>query len=286
MTQTVRLLALTCLALASTAGISPFGAAAQTPAPSLDCIVEPSMTVKVGSPVSTTLAAVEVVRGDRVTRGQVIARLDSGVEQADTALAEARARNMAEIEGRRSRLDFATSDLSRGTRLLDNANISQQKVEELRTNFRVAQQDLATAELNHRVAILEFARSQALLNQRLIRSPVDGVVTQRLLNPGEYVHQDNQIVVLAVISPLHVQVYPPVRLRNQVALGQTGRLLLTEPAGLQRDGTISVIDSVFDAASGTFGIQLDLPNPDGIISGGQRCRVAFDGSAPTGPAIR
>ena len=192
-----------------------------------------------------------------------------------------RARSMAEIDSRRSRLDFATADLSRGARLLDNANISQQKVDELRTNFRVAQQDLATAELNHRLAILDLARTQALLNQRLIRSPVDGIVTQRLLNPGEFVHQDNQIVVIAVISPLHVQVYPPLRMRSRIEVAQQGQIVLTEPAGVMRDATVTVVDRVFDPASGTFGVQLDLPNPDGSISGGQRCRVAFDGTAPT-----
>ena len=164
-------------------------------AQTFDCVVEPEMTIKVGSPVATTLASVEVKRGDIVTKGQVLARLVSGVEIADLALAEARARSTAEIDSRRSKLDFAQGDLSRGTRLLDNANIAPQKVDELRTNFRVAQQDLATAELNHQLAILDLARTQALLNARIIRSPVDGVVTQRSLGPGEFVAQDSNIVV-------------------------------------------------------------------------------------------
>ena len=186
----------------------------------LDCIVEPEMTLKIGSPVATTLASVEVRRGDTVARGQILARLDSGVEQADVALAEARARSTAEMDSRRSRLEFAAADLSRATQLQQNNNIAQQKVDELRTNFRVAQQDLVTAELNHQLAILDLARAQALLNQRVIRSPVDAVVTQRSLGPGEFVHQDTQIVVLAVISPLHVQVYPAIRMRQQIKLGR------------------------------------------------------------------
>ena len=236
------------------------------------------MTLKIGSPVATTLASVEVRRGDVVHRGQVLARLDSGVEQADAALAEARARSTAEMDGRRSRLEFAAADLSRGTQLMQGNNIAPQKVDELRTNFRVAQQDLATAELNHQLAILDLARAQALLNQRVIRSPVDGVVMQRSLGPGEFVHQDNQIVVLAVVSPLHVQAYPPVRMRSLVRMGQTAPVTLTEPAGAAHEATVTVVDQVFDAASGTFGVQLDLPNDDGAISGGQRCRVSFGGA--------
>ena len=38
---------------------------------------------------------------------------------------------------------------------------------------------------------------------------------------------------------------------------------------------------MFDAASGTFGVQLDLPNDDGAISGGQRCQVTFGGGQRT-----
>ena len=65
-------------------------------AQAVDCVINPSMTLKIGSPVSTTLASVEVDRGDHVKQGQVIARLDSGVEAADLALADARARSTAE----------------------------------------------------------------------------------------------------------------------------------------------------------------------------------------------
>ena len=173
------------------------------------------------------------------------------------------------------RLEFAAADLSRATQLAQSNNIAPQKLDEVRTNFRVAQQDMATAELNHQLAILDLARAQAQLSQRIIRSPVDGVVMQRSLGPGEFVHQDNQIVVLAVVSPLHVQAYPPIRMRSLVHTGQQAQVTLTEPAGAERTGVVTVVDQVFDAASGTFGLQLDMPNEDGAISGGQRCRVSI-----------
>ena len=266
-----------CTALAALLVAASVPAAAQ----SLDCVVEPEMQVKVGSPIATTLESVDVKRGDTVTKGQVLARLVSGVEVADVALAEARARSTAEIDSRRSRLDFAQGDLLRGTKLLVGANIAPQKVDELRTNYLVAQQDLVTAELNHQIAILDLARSQALLNARIIRSPVDGLVTQRSLVPGEFVHQDNNIVVLAVISPLHIQAYPPVPMFSQIKLGQTARVVLTEPAGAIRAVTVTVVDQVFDAASGTFGVELTMANPGNVVPAGQRCRVAFGDETPT-----
>ncbi len=39
--------------------------------------------------------------------------------------------------------------------------------------------------------------------------------------------------------------------------------------------TIAVVDPVIDAASGTFNVRLDLPNPDGAIPGGLHCTVKF-----------
>jgi hypothetical protein len=41
------------------------------------------------------------------------------------------------------------------------------------------------------------------------------------------------------------------------------------------NATVSVVDRVFDPASGTFGVRLLLPNPDNLLPGGQRCKVTF-----------
>ncbi len=238
-----------------------------------DCIVNPAVTVKVGSPIASTLSRVDIERGVRVTKGQMIAQLESGVEAADLALAQARANGTSEIDRARSREELAGLDLKRGEALLLNHNVPQQKVDELRSNLRVAQQERITAELNKHLAEMEFSRSQALFMQRIIRSPVDGLVTQRLLAPGEYVHQDNQIAVIAVTNPLHVEAFLPVRLWSALHPGDTVPVRLTVPAGRVETATVTVVDQVFDAASGTFGVRLELPNAAGALPAGQRCRL-------------
>jgi RND family efflux transporter MFP subunit len=245
-------------------------------ADAIDCLINPSMTLKIGSPITTTLASVAVDRGDHVTRGQILARLDSGIEAADLALADARAKSTAEIDRSRSKEEFAAADLSRADRLMQTGNIPPQKAEEARMNFRVAHQDRVTAELNQHLADLELTRAAATLQQRIIHSPVDGIVTQRLLGPGEYVHQDSPILVIAVIAPLHVEVYPPVRLWDHIHPGDKAAVTMAEPVGATATATVTVVDQVFDAASGTFGVRLDLANPDGKLPAGQRCRIVFD----------
>ncbi len=126
------------------------------------------------------------------------------------------------------------------------------------------------------LAQLELDRARAQLEQRIIRSPIDGVVTERLLGPGEYVHPDTHIVVLASTDPLYVEVYPQVRYYGEVKLGDTAMVKMDAPIGGQHLAKVTVIDQLFDAGSGTFGIRLELPNPDGTLPAGARCRASFD----------
>jgi membrane fusion protein (multidrug efflux system) len=52
-------------------------------------------------------------------------------------------------------------------------------------------------------------------------------------------------------------------------------VVLEEPVGSEREGVVSVVDRVIDAASGTFGVRLELPNPNYELPAGLRCRVRF-----------
>jgi RND family efflux transporter MFP subunit len=267
MTGAVRMMT----ALVVTAG-SSFAAQAAT----FDCVINPSITLKIGSPVATTLRSIEVERGDRIARGQVIARLESSVEAADVALNQARAANTADVVSHAAKVEFAQAEVGRGEKLLEGNNVARQKVEELRTNLRVAQEDLQIALLNRRLAELDLERSKALLEQRVIRSPIDGVVVQRLLGPGEYVHQDANIVELAAIDPLNVEAYPPVRVFASIHAGMVGEVRPDGMADTAYRATVTIVDRVFDAGSGTFGVRLALPNPGGTLPAGQRCRVTLE----------
>jgi RND family efflux transporter MFP subunit len=254
-----------------------FATAPVVRAETFDCVIKPSILLKIGSPVSTTLQSVEVDRGQHILRGQVIARLESAVQAADVALDEARASNTADIMSHEAKVEFAQVEDSRGEKLLENNNIPKQKVDELRTNLRVAQEDLRLAISNHQLLTLQQDRSRALLDQRTIRSPIDGLVVQRLLGPGEFVHQESPIVEVAQVDPLYVEAYPPVRVFDRIREGMTGQVRLDGTAGQTFPAAVTIVDHVFDAASGTFGVRLTLPNPDFALSAGLRCTVSFGG---------
>ena len=245
-------------------------------AATFDCVMEPSLIVKLGSPVASILSGVMVERGDRVARGQVVAQIESSVEEAVVAANAERAESTAEIEAKRSVLKQKSGVMHRKGDLLSRNVGSVQDSENAQADFHVAEQELVLAQLGKRMAELELSRSRTLLDQRTIRSPIDGIVTQRSLGPGEYVHQDATIVTLSRIDPLNVEAFMPVSLFGRVHVGDMATVRPDDPVGGERLARVQVVDQVFDAASGTFGVRLTLPNPDSSVPGGLRCRVSFD----------
>ena len=251
-------------------------------AATFDCVMDPSLTVKLGSPVASILSEVLVDRGDLVKKGQVIAQIESSVEKAAVATNEARAASNAEIEAKQALLEQKSGVYKRKKDLSTHNYSSTQDVETSLAEFNVAQQDLLLAKLNRQMAELELGRARALLEQRTIRSPIDGVVTQRALGPGEYIRPDADIVVVARIDPINVEAYLPVRYYGRVKVGDTADVRPDDPVGGHRQAQVSVVDEVFDAASGTFGVRLTLPNHENIVPAGLRCKVTFD--VPEKPA--
>ncbi len=232
-------------------------------------------TVSVGGPVIGLLNEVLVDRGDTVKRGQVLARMQSDVEAATVALDRLKAENNSEVELRETQLRLARKKLERTQILYAKQIASQEKLDELSADVEVNERALALAKLARETARLELLRSESMVKQREIRSPIDGIVTERLMHGGENVHQELVIVRLARLDPLHVEVYLPVRLQPLVKRGMTARVEPAAPIEGQFEARVSVIDRVFDVASGTFGVRLELSNPDGALPGGHRCQVVF-----------
>jgi len=133
----------------------------------------------------------------------------------------------------------------------------------------------AQAELsNRRLADLELQRTAAEVGLRTIKSPINGVVVERFMHPGEFPKQE-KILKLAQIDPLRVEVYAPVAMLGKVAVGKTAYVKPESPLTGEYPAKITVVDRVVDAASGTFGIRLELPNRDLKLPAGLKCTIRF-----------
>lgn len=242
----------------------------------MDCVVEPSRMVELGSAVPGLLAESFYDKSDFVSAGTLMARLESSVERVSLAIAEEAAGNTTAIALREATATFGDRTRKRNEKLLQSASISEQVMDQVSTEARIAElqvrQELDSAVL----AMLEVKRAKALLERRQIRTPISGSVTQRYKSAGEFV--DNEPVYqIAQLDPLHVEVIVPIQLMGRLEAGTVATVRLDVPGFENRalPVVLSRIDAVADAASGTYGVRLVLDNPDLSIPSGVRCTVNF-----------
>ncbi len=240
-----------------------------------DCLLEPRQRIKLATPIAGVLREVAVDRGDVVRKGDVLARLESGIEKALLDLAEARAASDATIKAREARLRFLTKKRERILELQGKGAASAAALDEVESDYAIALEDVQEAKSNLRMAQLDVVRAAEVLKQRSILSPIDGVVAERNLLGGEYAYEQAPIMTIAQINPLNVEVFVPIALYGAITIGMEAIVSGEQPVGGRYAASVEVIDPLIDSRSGTFGIRLLLPNPNHAIPAGLRCKIEF-----------
>lgn len=239
-------------------------------------LIEPYMTVKVGSGVRGILATVNVDRGDIIKEGQVLATLQSGVEKATMELARTRAKLEASIKAKQERSAYSERQQQRVVELYKKEALPFEKMDEAATNRKLAELEVLEAVENKRLAEMELKQAIEVVKRMKILSPVKGVVVERFLSPGEFV-EDQPILELAQTDPLNVEVILPVNMLGSVKVGMQAEIIPEAPVGGNHSAKVKIVDRVVDAASGTFGVRLEMPNPKYRLPPGLKCKVIFFG---------
>jgi RND family efflux transporter MFP subunit len=183
-----------------------------------------------------------------------------------------------EIKVAEARADLNLKKMERAQELHRQQFVSDNARDEAVAEYRLASEDLRRTKENQRLAQAEAVRANAALELRTIRSPFNGVVVEVMLKPGELAATatvKNPVMKLAEVDPLHVEVVLPSTLFGSIRLGQRATVLPEAPLHGSFPSTVTVVDRVIDAASGTFGLRLELPNRQGKLPAGMRCRVRF-----------
>lgn len=240
----------------------------------LECIVEPEMTIELSAPVDGVVQDVRVDKTDVVRQGEVLATLESSVEQAVVALARMRSELNEEIEARRIERNLARSKKERILELYEKKSVPGFEKDEVVAAASLAQLELNRARHNKQLAALELDRAVADLELRSVVSPIDGVVVDRYVHPGESV-KDRPLLKLAQIDPMRVEIIAYSELFGKIRKGMSADILVEGPVETRHRAEVTLVDSLIDAASGTFAIRLNLPNPDRSIVGGLKCRALF-----------
>lgn len=276
----IKTAALCLLAVAGTAAANPY-----------ECMIEPNQVVDVRSSVEGLIEKVHVQRGDRVRAGQVLVQLESAAENSAVALAKAKADAQGRLQTAQNRLDYAQKKLERSNQLQAQSFVSAQARDEAEAEKRIVEAELRDAREQRDLAAHEHRHAQDLLTRRTLRSPFNGIVMDRMLNPGDLAEAGTgrkPILKLVQVEPLRVEVVLPLEAYGKLKT-KTAAEVIPEGLGGKYPAMITVIDSVFDTASGTFGVRLELPNSEAKVPAGIRCRVDFPalrGLAPKASLMR
>ena len=215
--------------------------------PAIDCMIEPNIMVELSSPVAGVLDTLTVDKSDEVKKGQLVATLKSEVE-------------MVSVQTSTERLKLS--------------NLENERAVELYREKAITLSDKDKSENEKNLFELELQQAKANLNLRQITSPIDAVVVKRYAMPGEFV-ETKPILQLAQLDPLKIEVVSPVSNYGKIVKGMRAKILPEFGDYEDLIAEVVVVDKVIDAASGTFGVRLELANKDHTIPGGLKCRVSF-----------
>ena len=253
--------------------------AGTTHAAPLVCLMQPSRIAELGAASPGVIESLPVDRGDSVRRGQVVALLRSDVERAVLSVAQGKAQADADVRAAQAAADFARQRLTRSEDLFRKQFISEQALDQVRTETRLAVEKLAQAREQRGIWDRERELASRQLAQRTLVSPFDGVVAERHVALGERV-EDRAVMRIVALNPLHVEAMAPAARFGSLRPGMTAQVQPDLPGAAPVTATIKQVDKLIDGASNTFRIRLVLPNPDATLPAGARCKLSFAGDAP------
>jgi HlyD family secretion protein len=163
--------------------------------------LEPRDRVDIGAEISGRIENVFVDFNDRVARGQVLAELDTEqlrarLAQSEAALAAAR----AGVAQQQTTLAQERSELARAEELFRRNAIARQDLETARADQARAQAALQRANADAALAAAQVSVDQTALSKTAIRSPIDGMVLNRQVEPGQTVAASLQAPVLFTLA--------------------------------------------------------------------------------------
>lgn len=230
-------------------------------------------SVVLKSRVDGQVAAVLFTEGQHVNQGDVLIRLDPKDFTARLQQAQANAtRDQALVAKTRA-------DIARYVALKDRNFVSEEKVNDIRTNEAAASANLLASK-----AVVELARLQ--LSYATIRAPFDGVVGARLVFSGSSVKiNDTTLAVVNRVRPLLVSFSVPEkhlpRLRAALASatgnssGMKVEVSLPGDKTLHLEGEVRFLDNAVDTTSGTIQMKAVLSNADEKLTPGQFLNVSL-----------
>lgn len=189
--------------------------------------------------------------GDRVTAGQVIAKIEDEQYRFEADRAKAT-------------LDRLYNDFQRKTELFEKNLISAEA-------FQNSQYEYESQKATHELAQLN-------LEYTSVRSPIGGIVSERFIKPGNMIGIDQQVYKVTDFSPLQAVLHVPEHEMPKIRKDQTAQLQADALPGQVFEGRVERISPVIDPLTGTFKVTIYIDETGGQLRPGMfgRVRIVYD----------
>ncbi|MDF0606430.1 efflux RND transporter periplasmic adaptor subunit [Neisseriaceae bacterium TC5R-5] len=209
----------------------------------------------VAAEVEARVKEVKVREGESVKRGQLLAILDAEV------LAQSVAEQDAQVANSMSRLRLAKVKLEKQKELLAQGFISQMAYDELESDYRVRAGEA-------KAQATQLSRAKRLLADTQVRAPIDGVVYQRKINPGEVAAKNSVLFAIADLSILEIAAQVPANAVAQIRPGMPAMFTI-DGLDTPQHGEVVRINPVAVTGTRSFTLYIRVKNPAGILKVGQ-----------------
>jgi RND family efflux transporter MFP subunit len=231
-------------------------------------------TVAIAPRTGGRLLSVNVQLGDRVRRGQVLAKVEDReiVEQVRAAEASLQVAK-ATIRQREADLNVAKLNFDRSKNLFERQLLAKQALDDAESRHiaAVAQLDLSNAQLSANDARLDELKIN--LQHTSVTSPVDGFVAARTVDPGAMVNTNTSIASVVDISRLRLVVNVVEKDLRMVSPGDVAAVEVDAYPGEKFSGKIARVAPVLDPATRTAQMEVEIPNNDNRLKPGMYARI-------------
>lgn len=257
------------------------------------------------------VVAVGVDIGSYVRRGQMLVRLDDAelklhvdqasaqVEQAKAAVRQAEEKiglkpgqafdpnRVADVAAAKVTLDLADRNLRRAEKLIESGDVSRQFYDEQRArrDQLKEQYEVALAQARQNFAAVDVARTNVAnaqaqlalarksLSYAVIPAPIDGFVTERTADLGEYVSPQQKVVTIVRTNPLRIRIDIPEQSIPEVKVGQSVSITTSAWPDKNFAGRIARIAPNVSATSRTMTVEAEIDNSSNALKPGQFATV-------------
>jgi len=228
--------------------------------------------IELSSTLNENITKVPFEEGQKVDKGDVLLEFDSRVIDAQIEVAKTKADYETRIAKAESDFKYYQTEYNRHV----NMEGLGAEAEKAKAKHQMDQAELQIKELERekKQAEAELARLKAQEEDYYVHSPIDGVISNRWVEPGEMAEQAQKLVEVMDPDVVEVRVHVPEQY-TQIEEGHKA-LVKFPPAGDREfKGTINVVSPYVESKSGTYKVEL-LVEPDSEkIKPGMSCEVRF-----------